>query len=248
MFQHYFITLPNFMRQLTVGTAPAVSETTTTAMATDFEKRKSPRAYWHDYAGGLYFVTVVTHERRHFFGEISNDFMHLNAIGSFLNQQIQELTSHHHYAQPLKHVVMPNHLHLILQINQDELPHNLRETIDTNEANNNIDFARRNIGWLSVVVGGIKSSVSRFAHLSDSNFKWQGRYHDHIIRNRDEFLKISDYIDNNVFTWNQDCFYAPTVETAPSMSNSNGIVGTAPAVSTNSHSGQGRPCPYIHLN
>ena len=187
-------------------------------MATGLEQRKSPRAFWHDYAGGLYFVTIVTHERRHFFGHISNDQMHLSVIGSYLDQQMLHITLHYHYAQPIKHVVMPNHLHFILYIDHETLPHSKRDTVEAQNASDPIDYARQNIGWLSVVVGGIKSSVSKFAHLSEPQFKWQSRYHDHVIRNRDEFKKISDYIDNNVFTWNQDCFHTPTVGTGRALS------------------------------
>ena len=208
-------------------------------MATGLEQRKSPRAFWHDYAGGLYFVTIVTHERRHFFGQISNDEMHFSPLGSFLDQQMHDIPSHYHYAQAIKHVVMPNHLHCLLYINHDSLPHDMRQTIHAEHFDNPADFARQNIGWLSVIVGGLKSSVTKFAHQSMPQFKWQSRYHDRIIRNRDEFLKVSDYIDNNVFRWNQDCFYdAPAATT----------VGTGRALSEkprdDNNGGQGTPCPY----
>ena len=41
----------------------------------ELPKRKSPRADWYDYAGGMYFVTVVTRNRNKYFGEINNGVM-----------------------------------------------------------------------------------------------------------------------------------------------------------------------------
>ena len=43
----------------------------------------SARAKWHDYNGGMYFVTVCTRNRKHFFGEIHNGVMHLTEIGKY---------------------------------------------------------------------------------------------------------------------------------------------------------------------
>ena len=37
-------------------------------------------------------------------------------------------------------------------------------------------------------------------------FGWQSRFHDHIIRNQEELQKISEYILNNVYKWNEDCY------------------------------------------
>ncbi len=62
-------------------------------------------------------------------------------------------------------------------------------------------------GWLSVIVGGLKSAVSRFAHQNNIPFKWQTRFHDHIIRNWNEIKYISQYIENNVIKWEFDKFH-----------------------------------------
>ncbi len=68
----------------------------------------------------------------------------------------------------------------------------------------NIDSLK---GWLSVVIGGIKSAITKFAHENDNvDFAWQVRFHDHIIRNQEEMNRIADYIENNPATWNTDCF------------------------------------------
>jgi hypothetical protein len=46
-----------------------------------------------------------------------------------------------------------------------------------------------------------------FARKNDIPFDWQSRFHDHIIRSNDEYLKIADYILNNPNKWEEDKFY-----------------------------------------
>ena len=37
---------------------------------------------------------------------------------------------------------------------------------------------------------------------------WQRGYHDHIIRDKEDYNKIWEYIDTNVMKWELDCFYS----------------------------------------
>jgi len=61
-------------------------------------------------------------------------------------------------------------------------------------------------GWLSVTIGGIKSTVTKFAKEKGIDFAWQTRFHDHIIREQNQINRIVDYIENNPETWDTDCF------------------------------------------
>jgi REP element-mobilizing transposase RayT len=64
---------------------------------------------------------------------------------------------------------------------------------------------------LGTVIGSYKSGVTRRAReaLGASDLMvWQGRYHDHIIRNEDALNAIRQYIQNNVALWQQDTFFA----------------------------------------
>ena len=36
---------------------------------------------------------------------------------------------------------------------------------------------------------------------------WQRSFHDHVIRNKDDYEKISKYIYENPIKWRYDCFY-----------------------------------------
>ena len=54
---------------------------------------------------------------------------------------------------------------------------------------------------------GFKQSIKNFAISKNIRFDWQTRFHDHIIRNEIALEHISEYIENNVLRWSEDCFY-----------------------------------------
>lgn len=60
---------------------------------------------------------------------------------------------------------------------------------------------------VSSIIGGYKSAVSKHANRLGFDFAWQSRFHDHIIRNDDEYQRINDYIENNPQKWNDDELY-----------------------------------------
>ena len=166
--------------------------------------RQTVRAKWHDYNGGEYFITICTKDREHFFGTITNGETHLSEIGSFVKTQIENVQSHYPYADIPLYVIMPNHLHLIIRIDNTK-------TNASRNANIGKDTNMQNVsnqqGWLSVCIGGIKSSVTKFSNEQKIHFGWQPRFHDHIIRNQDEMNRIAEYIENNPVIWETDCFY-----------------------------------------
>lgn len=59
-------------------------------------------------------------------------------------------------------------------------------------------------GWLSVVVAGIKSAVTRFANENNIIFAWQPRFYEHIVRSRTEMNRIAEYIEQNPYNWATD--------------------------------------------
>lgn len=200
--------------------------------------RKYPRAKWHDYNMGTYFVTVCTHNRVHYFGKICNGKITHTEIGAYLCRSIEEIGLHYPEAAVDRYVVMPNHFHAIITIvgSRHAAANNEPNNEPNNEANNaanneghnapintgclrpsrhpDIDdnFNERNHfnALLSRTLGGLKSAVSKQAHLSDLTFRWQPNFHDHIIRNQREYDLIANYIDNNILNWNKDKFYSLT--------------------------------------
>jgi hypothetical protein len=56
-------------------------------------------------------------------------------------------------------------------------------------------------GSIPVVIRTFKSVVSKHARQIRSDFKWQKLYHDRIIRDMEEFVRVKYYIKNNVKNW-----------------------------------------------
>jgi putative transposase len=309
------------------------------------------RAQWHDYNGGEYFITICTEHRQHYFGEIRDGIMYFNDAGHKMNELIQEIEQHHPYAHVDNWQVMPNHVHLIVEIDENKrmMPDNPVETnVETGHApSENVEInggtdgeinavtdggtdggmdAGTNVGTdggmnvgmnvgtdggmnggtddgtdggtnvgmnggtdvgmnvgtdvetghapslqstqqsshqtaqqttqqssqqttqqsshrttqqssqqsshqssqpteqqpslqekmklisdkkglLSVAMGNMKSAMTQYCHNSKKEFGWQERFHDHIIRDREEYYRISEYIRNNPGTWREDKFY-----------------------------------------
>ena len=172
----------------------------------------SARAWWHQYNGGTYFVTICTKNREHFFGEIKDGVVTLSKVGEYLNQQILSTPQ----VRPDMNLeiptftIMPNHVHLLVVIGENVYntpvdyvsEQKCMDSIDALE--NSFSPQRKN---LASVIRGIKTSTTSFALKNDIWFGWQARYHDHIVRDIDELNAISCYIENNVAKWKEDEFY-----------------------------------------
>jgi putative transposase len=118
-------------------------------------------------------------------------------------------------------VVMPNHMHGIIEIN--------RENIQTDRmiAGTGRDLSLQSssqrpasydpipqlqseikIKSLSELIGAYKTTTSKQIHLAGfPEFAWQRSFHDHIIRDEESCINISDYILNNPSNWEDDKFY-----------------------------------------
>jgi REP element-mobilizing transposase RayT len=157
-------------------------------------QRKSPRLKGYDYTQkGAYFVTICTHQRQPLFGKIITDgLMQLSSAGEIAFARWDALPEHHSSVQLDAFVVMPNHVHGILLLMGSEHSESATE--------------------LGRVIGAYKSGVTRrireALHIPDM-IVWQGRYHDHIIRNERGLNTIRQYIHNNPKLWSHDVFYDP---------------------------------------
>lgn len=206
-------------------------------MSTDKFQNKyriqSARYPFHDYNAGLYFITICTNSMEHYFGKITSPFtdaictdvarrvstqenepiMHLTEIGKFADENLKQIQTHYPYCEIPLFVVMPNHIHFIIAIDNtdadctdDDCRDAVRHVSTDNVPKTNQQIAQ-NRGLLSVVVGGFKSAVTRYANQNNISFKWQTRFYDHIIRDQNECNRIAEYIENNPYSWLQDKFY-----------------------------------------
>ncbi|MBQ3680235.1 MAG: hypothetical protein IJJ78_08480 [Paludibacteraceae bacterium] len=170
----------------------------------------SARAMWHDYNGGAYFVTICTRDMEHYFGEVVGSEMNMTEIGEYVQQCIKNIPQHNTYANVPAFVVMPNHVHLIVIIddeNADSICRDVPWRVSTYGKNETMQTIANQQGRLSTMIGGFKQSVTRYTNANSISFAWQTRFHDRIIRDHDEMNRIAEYIENNVARWESDEFH-----------------------------------------
>jgi REP element-mobilizing transposase RayT len=175
-------------------------------MTTKLPQRKSPRAKWLDYNEGEYFVTVCTHNWIHYFGEIVDGKMQLSQMGHFLTECLENTKKHQQHINILQYVVMPNHFHAIIEVEQTDTA--CRVPTCEERVEKEIQHYRQPL--LSTYIGSLKSAVTKYAHMINGKFMWQKRYHVHAIRGTEDRNNISQYIENNIISWENDCFNEQT--------------------------------------
>lgn len=187
----------------------------------------STRLQTWDYSkNGAYFITICTQNQEHFFGNIQNGTMQLSEIGKLAEKYWLEIPKHFPFIELGNFVVMPNHFHGMLIIN------NISNSVETrfiasNNGNENIDnnetrliaSLQENVGGfsgeknpmlnenISKIILWYKGRCSFECKKINSNFAWQSRFHDHIIRNSKSFEIIQNYIFENPLNWKDDKFY-----------------------------------------
>jgi REP element-mobilizing transposase RayT len=177
----------------------------------------------YDYSQeGAYYITICTNERKHYFGEILDDKIHLNQIGTIAKDCLKEIPKYFPYAKTDFFVIMPNHIHLILFINdtsvetrfiaskknQNDESANPIETRFIASKNETGGFAGQNNPMLnnnlSRIIRWYKGRISYESRKIISDFSWQPRFYEHIIRNDTELFRVREYIMNNPLKWSLD--------------------------------------------
>ena len=84
--------------------------------------RKSIRLKDYDYSqAGAYFITICTHERQALFGQIVDGQMQLNSLGEIVQATWSALIEHYADIHLGAFVIMPNHVHGIIEIKKEEV-------------------------------------------------------------------------------------------------------------------------------
>ncbi len=168
--------------------------------------RKTPRARFLDYDYGEYFVTICTKDKTHYFGEIHDNEMHLSEIGKFCYDQFANHHSQNHQIEIMDFTVMPNHVHTIVRIKQDNAPNESTDQRAPNPYLRAHHTCQRHVPTLSRYISSFKGAITKYAKANNVDFALQSRYHDHFIRGTRDGDKIRNYIINNVSNWDNDCF------------------------------------------
>ena len=184
-------------------------------MKTKICHRRSIRLTGYDYAqNGCYFLTICTRNRECLFGEIQNAEMFLSNIGEKVNDCWQEIPNHFPQIVLHDYVIMPNHIHGIIEINNiDVIESNIGGIVGANNYSplrtpqSRPNGTSRTVGS---VVRGFKIGVAKQVGFSP----WQRNYYEHIIRNGESYNTIVQYMAQNPMKWEEDCFYYESQKTA----------------------------------
>ncbi|MDB9537993.1 transposase [Dolichospermum planctonicum CS-1226] len=187
----------------------------------DIHKRQSIRLKGYDYSqSGLYFITICCYQRECLFGNIINSQIILNNFGQFIKEEWLKSAEIRKEIEFDDFVIMPNHFHGIVIINQE---------INSDFMKNDVDFQDNNVGAncrsplgqiqlsrpkismkpksISSLIAGFKSATTKKINIirnTPQNPVWQRNYYDHIIRNDESLARIREYVQNNPLSWEND--------------------------------------------
>jgi REP element-mobilizing transposase RayT len=154
------------------------------------------------------------------FGKIVNEKMIMNEIGKTAEKYWMDIPIHYPHMELDEYVIMPNHVHGIINIIEDitigakndhlyvgaqnSVPH--IEKYTNSRAQNSVPLqnAFQHIIPRSIcsAIRGYKIGVTKWVHQNTIiNHIWQRNYYEHIIQNDDELNRIRDYIQYNPLNW-----------------------------------------------
>lgn len=102
---------------------------------------------------------------------------------------------------------MPNHIHGIISIDKPDEKNTVKSLHTSSLQINKMSDISPKKGSLSSVIRSFKSAVTKFCNDNNTEFFWQPRFHDHIIRNEKELNNIRQYIIDNPKNWKHDEYY-----------------------------------------
>lgn len=163
-------------------------------------QRKLNRWQGYDYCmPGHYFITICTQDMICHFGSVVNNKMVFNELGKIINECWFDLPKHYKNCKLDKFVIMPNHVHGIIEIIND------RYFKTADYVGNGLKPFPTDHG-LPEIVRGFKTFSSRKINRLEGNkyFQWQKSFYDRVIRSEKELFDIREYITNNPLNWAAD--------------------------------------------
>ncbi len=180
-------------------------------------RRKLNRLHNFDYRNNrCYFFTICTQDRIAYFGGVYQNIMCVNRLGSIIWRQWEWLGQRYPYVRLHAFVVMPNHVHGIIEIDSELVNEGDGGVALVNASAIAVgtgrdlslqhgDNANIKIKSLSELIGAFKTTSSKLIHQIDfPQFEWQRSFYDHIIRNEIAYRNIYTYIINNPAMWDRD--------------------------------------------
>ena len=197
-----------------------------------FKERYNPnsnRLENYDYSSNWwYFITICTKDREEYFWEIVDWKMILNEYGKIVFDEISNVKNIDEF------VIMPNHIHFILLIEQKNVETSIYGVLDSEIQNKDEHYWDAINGhlygvsenweklyrkwWITgeknimvnkesiwFIIRKLKWKITFVINkLNKEFFAWQSNYYDRIIRDQDELYRIRKYILENPLKWELD--------------------------------------------
>jgi putative transposase len=164
---------------------------------------KSLRLPYRSYVEpGIYYVTICAHQNLCIFGDVQNSSVRLTPLGDLVGEHWQAIPSHFPNAKLHAFVVMPSHLHGLIELSgkpTSPIAEIGRRRFDSDAVPANS---------LPAIVRSFKAIVARRARreLGFNGELWHRNYFERIIRDGKEFENATQYIIDNPTKWQMDRF------------------------------------------
>jgi REP-associated tyrosine transposase len=171
--------------------------------------RRSIRLKEYDYSWpGWYFVTICTRNRECTLGEIVNDLMAHSNMANIIKKYWEDIPKHFPSVELDESVIMPNHMHGIIILNEPRRGGVSSPRLDTDTMHS---LGDETSPLRELTLGRV---VAFFKYQSTKKVNeergtpgakvWQRNYYEHIIRNDADLHRIRMYIQNNPLQWALD--------------------------------------------
>jgi len=161
---------------------------------------------WDYSSPGTYFVTICTKKHWCYFDQVIDGKMQLNRLGQIVKEEILKTERVRNNVLVDSWVIMPNHVHLIINITGSNHVETPRRGVSTNK------IKQWKPGSLGVIINQIKGACTRRIRKSlNPYFAWQPRFYDHIIRTEQDLENLRLYMQTNPEKWRDDAYH-PTIE------------------------------------
>ncbi|EKV02084.1 hypothetical protein Lepto7375DRAFT_4286 [Leptolyngbya sp. PCC 7375] len=175
----------------------------TMAYNSEIHHRRSIRLKNYDYRqSGAYFITICVQNRECLFGGIENRHMMLNQYGNVVTQIWQQVPHHFSNVEIDAAIVMPNHFHGILILQN---PSTFAPLASDNKSSTTGSKVKN--PTLGQVVAYFKYQSTKRINTMRSTHGikvWQRNYYENIIRNEASLARIRAYIAKNPEKWIAD--------------------------------------------
>ena len=178
-------------------------------------KRKPVRSQYLNYSNnGVYFLTLCTFNHQKILSTISavgdgfpdvpkwdgfpdanpDVCVHLTEIGQIVRNALEYIHQHNAHVEIIKYVIMPNHIHLLVNVDSG-----------TSRMPSPTDGMRNN--RTNDIIPKFVSSLKRFTNKQTGRQIWQRTYTDRVIRDMRDFENHWQYIEENPLKWTLDKYY-----------------------------------------